>query len=135
MENLEKECIVAIDIGLKRIGIAKSALGIVLPLNPIIRYNRNQAASEVKECIIKERAKVLVCGIPQDNEEMCRRIYHFIKLLELDSSIKLVYIDESFSSHEALSKMAGSKKARKKDGSLDSLAACVILERYLMRQK
>ncbi|PZT48390.1 Holliday junction resolvase RuvX [Helicobacter valdiviensis] len=133
--EINKQNIVAIDVGLKRIGLAKSALGIVLPLKPIIRHNRNQAACEVRECILKEGARILVCGVPKDNEEMCRRIYHFVKLLELDEDIKVVYVDESFSSHEALSKMAGSKKERKKDGSLDSLAASVILERFLMSQK
>lgn len=41
--------IVAIDVGLKRIGVAISyENGVVLPLNAVIRKNRNQASKRNK---------------------------------------------------------------------------------------
>ena len=40
--------------------------------------------------------------------------------------------DRSFSSVEALEKARGNKRFKSKDGKLDSLAALMILERYLI---
>ena len=121
----------ALDIGLKRIGIAKCIEGIVLPQKVILRKNRNQAASEVSNLVIQEKIKKLIVGLPSD-KEMQKRIKHFVGLLEL-RNIEVIFVDEDFSSKEALMKMQGSKDSKKKDGSLDSLAAMVILERFLMR--
>ena len=130
--------IIALDIGLKRIGIAQFLQNIPIPLPPILRKNRNQAARDVSNLIQMKNPQILVIGIPQDGDsslEMERRIKHFINLLEIPKGIEICFIDESFISCEALQKMQGSKKNKKKDGSLDSLAALIILERYLMSQK
>ncbi|EEO26510.1 Holliday junction resolvase RuvX [Helicobacter winghamensis] len=144
---MESKIIIAIDIGLKRIGVAKSIRGIPLCLEPILRKNRNQAANAVRTLVLELQANVLVVGIPfvddvsKANDSICamqRRIKHFVGLLELESKIEIVFFDESFSSKEALEKLDDKKmrkKAHSKDGSLDSLAALVILERYLMCQK
>lgn len=132
------QSILALDIGLKRIGLAKSIQNIPLPLPPILRKNRNQAAKEVSRVISDSNAEILVVGIPKEGEcaaEMERRIRHFVSLLEIPKRLEVHFVDESFSSFEALQKMQRSKKSKKKDGTLDSLAAMVILERFLMCQK
>ena len=123
--------IVAIDVGLKRIGVAISPDSkIALPSSPILRKNRNQAATQVSEFLKTQNAKTLVVGIPKggsSEEEMSRRIRHFVSLLEFDGEIK--FVDESFSSLEADELREFS--SRKKDGKLDSLSAMIILQRYL----
>ena len=123
--------IVAIDVGLKRIGVAISPDSkTALPSTPILRKNRNQAAREVSQFLQMQNAKTLVVGIPKggsSEEEMSRRIRHFISLLEFKGEI--CYIDESFSSLEADELREFS--TRKKDGRLDSLSAMIILQRYL----
>lgn len=132
------QSILALDIGLKRIGIAKSIHNIPIPLPPILRKNRNQAAKEVSQVICDSKIQTLIVGIPKESEtaaEMERRIKHFVTLLEIPDNIKIHFVDESFSSFEALQRMQGSKKSKKKDGTLDSLAAMIILERFLMSQK
>ena len=125
------ETIIAIDVGLKRIGIAISPDSkIALPSTPILRKNRNQAASEISQILKTQNAKILVVGIPKggsSEEEMSRRIRHFVSLLEFKGEIK--FIDESFSSFEADELREFS--SRKKDGKLDSLSAMIILQRYL----
>ena len=125
------ETIVAIDVGLKRIGIAISPDSkIALPSTPVLRKNRNQAAREVSQFLQTQNAKTLVVGLPKggsSEEEMSRRIRHFVSLLEFDGEI--CYIDESFSSFEADELREFS--SRKKDGKLDSLSAMIILQRYL----
>ena len=123
--------IVAIDVGLKRIGVAISPDSkIALPSSPILRKNRNQAATQVSEFLKTQNAKTLVVGIPKggsSEEEMSRRIRHFVSLIEFKGEIK--FVDESFSSLEADELREFS--SRKKDGKLDSLSAMIILERYL----
>ena len=121
-----------IDVGLKRIGIAISLDGkIVLPQNAILRKNRNQAAQDVKAFLSEWEIGILVVGLPKDgssSEEMERRIKHFVSLMELE--IEVAYQDEQGSSFEAREMTMGNFKHRK-DGRLDSVAAKIILERYL----
>ncbi len=121
-----------IDIGLKRIGIAISLDGkIVLPQNAVLRKNRNQAANDVKTFLSEWEIDTLIVGLPKDgssSEEMERRIKHFVSLMELE--IEVAYQDEQGSSYEAKEMTMGDFK-HKKDGRLDSVAAKIILERYL----
>jgi len=122
----------SIDVGLKRIGIAISLDGnIVLPQDAILRKNRNQAARDVKAFLIEWEIEKLIVGLPKDgssSEEMERRIKHFVSLLEVN--LPVAYQDEQGSSMEAKELTAGTFK-HKKDGRIDSIAAKIILERYL----
>jgi len=124
----------AIDIGLKRIGLALcSYKNIVFPQNAIIRKNRDQASSDLLSRLIFLNVDILVVGMPlggSSEEEMKRRIKHFIDLLNFKG--KIVYQDEYGSSIEAKEIMMGAIK-QKKDGKIDSLAAKIILDRYLER--
>jgi len=122
----------SLDIGLKRIGIAVCLQsGIVTPQNAIIRRNRNQAANDIDEFLLKWEINTLVIGLPKggsSSEEMERRIKHFVSLLKFSGEI--FYQDEYGSSLEAKEMMKGITK-QKKDGKIDSIAAKIILERYL----
>ena len=121
-----------IDIGLKRIGIAVCLQSdIVTPQNAIIRKNRNQAANDIDKFLLKWQINTLIAGLPKggrSSEEMERRIKHFVSLLKFTGEI--FYQDEYGSSLEAKEMMKGVTK-QKKDGKIDSMAAKVILERYL----
>ncbi len=122
----------SIDVGLKRIGVAICLDGnIVVPQNAILRKNRNQAARDVKTFLEEWEIEKLIVGLPKDaesSEEMERRIKHFVSLLELD--IEVAYQDEQSSSIEAKELTMGIFK-HKKDGKIDSIAAKIILERWL----
>lgn len=122
----------SIDVGLKRIGVAICLDGkIVIPQNAILRKNRNQAARDVKTFLEEWEIEKLVVGLPKDaesSEEMERRIKHFVSLLDLQ--IEVVYQDEQSSSIEAKELTMGVFK-HKKDGKIDSIAAKIILERWL----
>ncbi len=122
----------SIDVGLKRIGVAICLDGsIVMPQNAILRKNRNQAARDVKTFLEEWEIDKLIVGLPKDaesSEEMERRIKHFVSLLDLD--IEVAYQDEQSSSIEAKELTMGQFK-HKKDGKLDSIAAKIILERWL----
>jgi len=122
----------AIDIGLKRIGTAICLdSNIVLPQNAVLRKNRNQAARDVVRFLKEWEIETLVVGLPKggsSSEEMERRIRHFVSLMDL--AIPIVYQDEQGSSYEAKEMTKGDFR-HKKDGRIDSVAAKIILERYL----
>jgi putative holliday junction resolvase len=125
----------SIDLGLKRIGIAISmSAGIVTPLKAIERKNRNQASDEVKALIKEWQIDRVVVGIPMggsSEDEMRRRAEHFMKLVDFNG--KVFFQDESDSSLEAEDLIKG-EMSYKKDGRIDSLAAKVILERWLSKK-
>jgi putative Holliday junction resolvase len=124
--------IASLDIGLKRIGCAICFdKKIVFAQNAILRKNRNQAARDVDIFLKENKIDILIVGLPKggsSSDEMKRRIEHFISLLEFNKEI--LYQDEYGSSSEAKELMKGITK-NKRDGKLDSLAAKIILERWL----
>ncbi|MDP3588512.1 MAG: Holliday junction resolvase RuvX [Sulfuricurvum sp.] len=128
--------IIAIDLGLKRIGLALYAgASIVTPLMAVERKNRNQAANDVKKVLNEYEATTVVVGIPMGStteDEMRRRVDHFMNLVEFAGEI--AYQDESYSSQEAEALMKGEIRY-KRDGRIDSLSAKIILERYLGQLK
>jgi putative Holliday junction resolvase len=122
--------IASIDIGLKRIGCAICLQSnIVTPSEPIIRKNRVQASKDTDKFLKEWEVDILIVGSPKSNEEMQRRIKHFVSLLEFNK--KIIYVNEDMSSIEAEESMKGKIKY-KRDGRVDSLAAKIILERYLV---
>lgn len=144
--------IFGIDFGLKRLGIAKVVQNIIVPLAPIMRKNRNQASMDLYNLLLeheRDMSKItLVVGMPlcyldtesrsvERHEVMQKRISHFLSLI--DFSGQVVYIDESYSSKEASERLLdrgyNKRKNARKNGVLDSISACVILERYLERQE
>ncbi len=128
--------ILGIDLGLKRIGLAYSVdPNFTTPLNAIERKNRNQASASVKDVISEWGIEAIVIGIPlggSSEDEMRRRVEHFMNLVDFDGPV--YFQDESNSSIEAEDSMKGFIK-QKKDGRIDSLAAKIILERWISANK
>ncbi|EAB5281814.1 Holliday junction resolvase RuvX [Campylobacter upsaliensis] len=119
----------ALDLGLKRIGLALYVENIAVPLNAILRKNRNQAASEVQKLIKEHQISKLIVGLPKGGAsevEMTKRVQHFISLLEFGGEV--IFVDEAYTSKEAQG--LGVANSRKKDGKLDSLAALIMLRGY-----
>ena len=126
--------VAAIDVGLKRIGTALCLDGsTVLPQPAIQRRNRKQAARDVRSFLEEWQVDTLIIGLPRGGSseaEMERRIRHFVGLLEVSEEIEVQYQDEAGSSAEAKEQMQGTVR-QKRDGRIDSLAAKIILERWL----
>ncbi len=125
---------IAIDLGLKRVALAYSAhKDLVTPLKAIERKNRDQAARDVKKALDEWEVDAVVVGIPMggsSEEEMRRRVAHFMNLVAFEGEI--FYQDESNSSIEAECMMRGEIKYIR-DGRIDSIAAMIILQRFLAK--
>ncbi len=126
---------IAIDLGLKRVGLAYSAhKDLVTPLKAIERKNRDQASRDVKKIIDEWEADAVVIGIPiggSSEDEMRRRVIHFMNLVGFKGEI--FYQDESNSSIEAECMMRGEIKYIR-DGRIDSISAMIILQRFLAKK-
>lgn len=119
--------IIALDWGLKRMGLAQCLQGaLVLPLSPIVRKNREQAALDLDNVLSDKKCDILVVGLPQ-NDEAVRRIKHFVGLLR--HSCDICFVSEDLSSKEAISQGARDDKT----GKIDSISATIILERFLKK--
>jgi putative Holliday junction resolvase len=127
---------IAIDLGLKRIGLAYSAhKDIVTPLPAVLRKNRDQASAEVKKVLLEWEVDAVVIGVPlggSSEDEMKRRIAHFMNLVDFKGEI--FYQDEAGSSLEAENMMKGEIKYIR-DGRVDSISAMIILQRYLRTKR
>ena len=122
----------SIDVGLKRIGVAICLTSdIVTPQIAILRKNRNQAARDVNTFLKEWEIEKLIVGFPSANEDMQNRIKHFMGLLEL--KIPYEFCEENMSSIEAEELIKGDIKY-KRDGRVDSIAAKIILERFLAKK-
>lgn len=121
--------VLALDVGLKRIGVALYLENIPIALNAILRKNRHQAAKEVQKLIKEYQISKLIVGLPKggaSEEEMGKRVRHFVSLLEFSGEV--IFVDEAYTSKEAQD--LGVINLRKKDGKLDSLAALIMLRGY-----
>jgi len=122
----------SIDIGLKRIGCAVSLMaGVVNPQEAILRKNRDQASREVDTFLQEWEIDTLVVGYPTSSEDMIKRVNHFVTLLKFEG--EMVFQNENMSSVEAKELTMGEIK-HKRDGRIDSIAAKIILERYLEKR-
>lgn len=120
---------IAIDFGLKRIGIAWKCGEIILPLPAIAFATPTQVAKDLGDILVAKKAKVLVVGIVK--EELQAVLNEILAMI--DFSGEIISVDENLSSLEAETHINGRKNSKKlrKDGTLDSLSAMIILERYL----
>ena len=128
--------VLAIDYGLKRIGIAigTTESGIAFPRDII--FNDDHLMSRISEIIDDEAiAKVLV-GLPKKQDmskgEIDQKIREFVYNLEKIFDIQVILIDERYTSKIAKKKLrdVGMKEKEQKK-QLDSIAAQVILQEWL----
>jgi putative Holliday junction resolvase len=125
--------VLALDIGTVRVGCAAADDSVRIPF-PVAVWPRAkyEAEREILKLIEERKAGLLVVGIPlgPDGERtpICDSIEGFVRRIAKRSSITIVYVDESFSSEEASSRLAQGGGDRSKE--IDAFAACLILERF-----
>jgi putative Holliday junction resolvase len=130
--------IMSIDFGLRRIGFAVCD-EMHITTRPIDTYiNDEQIFNKIEQIISSERISAVVIGVPVRNDDKNKKlidsIYKFAEEIENKFSIKPIYFDEFLSSKKAASTMVeiGMKKSKRaQKGSLDKIAAAIILRDFL----
>jgi putative Holliday junction resolvase len=128
----------AIDYGEKNIGLACSdELGVtVLPLPSVPNLGRKDFLSRMRMTIREMDIRQLVLGMPLNMDgsrgEAVERMERLIKALHSSLKLPMTGVDERLSTIEAAELWSTlSPRKRKKYRTVDSLAAALILERYL----
>ncbi|MBI4548088.1 MAG: Holliday junction resolvase RuvX [Ignavibacteriae bacterium] len=130
--------ILGIDYGSRRIGISISD-----PLNIIARAikvipNSPQVIAQIKRLVEEFDVEKIVVGMPLtlrgNKGAKAKEVEQFIRLLENEFHLDIIRYDERFTTHTAkqtLRDMGVQKKQRRNKGTLDEIAAALILQGYL----
>ncbi len=132
------ERILGLDVGERRIGVAISTPegGVAIPLRIIDAQDENSAARAIVELARSEGASLVIIGHPISMDgtvgPQARRIEAFAKNLQETSGLQVELCDERLSTAQARRSTAPSGKRR---APLDDVAASIILQSYLDRQR
>ncbi len=135
---MQKGRILALDYGSKRVGIACcDELGVaVRPLPPIPNKSRRDLLFRLRSLLQDNDFHKIVVGLPLNMDgsagEAARRVQHFMDRLRTEFALPLVGVDERLSTVEAQEMWNQmSPRQQRKYRTVDSLAAALILNRYL----
>jgi putative Holliday junction resolvase len=124
--------VLAIDVGTMRIGCAVADDSVRIPF-PVATWPRasGEAEKEILRALTDRAASILVVGLPfgpnGERTTMCDNAEAFARRIERRAPVSVVYVDESFSSLDALGQLEGKRAPGQ---AIDSFAACNILARY-----
>jgi putative holliday junction resolvase len=143
----DKQRYLGIDYGSKRWGMSYGdELGVATPLPAIIKAAPDQRIGAIIELIAKKSITQIVVGYPVDLEDRpgvrAREVDKFVALLKAQINLPVHCSDERWTTQDASSDAAAfglNKKNRKyphssksrKDGTLDSRAATLMLQFFL----
>ncbi len=135
--NQISRSILGLDIGSKRIGIAKAFWPDGLPSPLITLANDGNFLANLQHIIQTENVKILVVGRPRglDSKDTQQTKYTSSFVQEFNKSLKLpiYWIDEAVTSIQAENELRLSKKAYSVE-DIDSLSATYILEDFMNSQ-
>jgi len=130
-------CLLALDIGDKRIGIAVSDKLHIAAYPYSIEENDDSFLSKLSKIIKEKKISEIIVGLPVNlkGEEgfQAKKVIDFSEKLKEKIKLKITLYDERFSTKESKKKLLEIKKNNKI--SIDKYAAAVILENYMMQNK
>jgi len=135
--------IIGLDLGTKTLGVAVSdKLGFIASFYKTIFFegeNYESLIPIVKDLLDEFQTKVVVLGLPKNMDNSLgfasERSINFKKLLEDNLDIEVILEDERLSSVEANNVLIkGDVSRKKRKDKVDSVAASIILQRYLDRR-
>ena len=134
--NLKK--ILAIDFGVKRIGLAigDSESSIATPFITIKNNGYENCSIKIAEIVKEWAINLIVLGKPEiySDQEVNKQIDNFGKTLKKNLNIDVIFYNEDYSSNSAQAELAmqmqaGRKKKVNKE-EIDRIAATLILQSY-----
>lgn len=136
LSHSSKKGILALDLGLKKIGIAYVEYGIdiAIPLEVInLDKNGNLFAKKLADIIEQMSISLLVIGITDDKSmKTYKPIIKLIKTIADSKDIKITFEDESYTTSIANEMLKSYGLKRKKRNKIDDMvAAKLILESFL----
>ena len=134
--------IMGLDVGDKTIGVAVSDLmGLTAQgVKTIKRVGKKKDIEALKEIIKERQVNKIVSGLPKNMNGTLgpqgEKVIKFCELLEEETGIKIEYWDERLSTVAAeRTLIQGNVRRENRKGVIDMLAAVIILQGYLDRQR
>ncbi len=130
------------DFGLRRIGVAtgEALTRTAAPLKTVGNGPHGPDWPAIDKLLADYRPAILVLGYPYNEDgsagSMAAAATAFAAALAQRSGLEVARVDERYSSQEAAAELkqrraAGTRRRRVQRGDVDSLAAAIILERWL----
>jgi putative Holliday junction resolvase len=136
--NAASETILALDVGERRIGVARAFLGAPFPGPLTTLDNPDTFLSDIQALCASEGAAALVLGLPRNlsgqETTQTKWVQEFGKRLESLLSIPVYWNDEAVTSIAAEAELRRRGKPYAK-GDIDALAAVYILEDFIENNK
>lgn len=139
--NPARSCILAIDYGRRRIGLAISdeMRLIARPLQTLIRTNRRNDLRRLREIARENSVASIVVGYPLRLDgsagDMAEEASRFAARLRKELGLPVELEDERLSSWEAEQIVAAAGRPHRQERTTDKIAATVILRDYLERNR
>lgn len=134
--------IMGLDVGDKTIGVAVSDLmGLTAQgVKTIKRVGKKKDIEALKEIIKERQVNQIVSGLPKNMNGTLgpqgEKVIKFCELLEEETGIKIEYWDERLSTVAAeRTLIQGNVRRENRKGVIDMVAAVIILQGYLDRQR
>jgi len=134
--------IMGLDIGDKTIGVAVSDLmGLTAQgVKTVKRVGKKKDIEELKAIIKERQVTKIVSGLPKNMNGTLgpqgEKVIKFCELLEQETGIKIEYWDERLSTVAAeRTLIQGNVRRENRKGVIDMVAAVIILQGYLDRQR
>ena len=134
--------IMGLDVGDKTIGVAVSDLmGLTAQgVKTIKRVGKKKDIEALKEIIKETQVNKIVSGLPKNMNGTLgpqgEKVIKFCELLEEETGIKIEYWDERLSTVAAeRTLIQGNVRRENRKGVIDMVAAVIILQGYLDRQR
>ncbi len=135
-ENLSR--FLAIDFGLKRVGVAVSDPLKIFATSLTTLQNNNELINNLSSIIEEKNIKLIVLGIPSDEDNsktsIVQNIRAFKEKLINKFNLEIIEWDETYTSviaENMINESVRKKKSRKEKSLKDMNAAAVILQEYL----
>ena len=134
--------IMGLDVGDKTIGVAVSDLmgHTAQGVKTIKRVGKKKDIEALKEIIKERQVNKIVSGLPKNMNGTLgpqgEKVIKFCELLEEETGIKIEYWDERLSTVAAeRTLIQGNVRRENRKGVIDMVAAVIILQGYLDRQR
>lgn len=134
--------IMGLDIGDKTIGVAVSdIMGLTAQgVKTVKRVGKKKDIEALKEIIKERQVNKIVSGLPKNMNGTLgpqgEKVIKFCELLEVETGIKIEYWDERLSTIAAeRTLIQGNVRRENRKGVIDMVAAVIILQGYLDRQR
>lgn len=142
MSDIIESRIMALDFGIKRIGVALSDQLKMFSYAYKTILNDEKVIEQINKIIIEKSVIEIVLGIPNENRvskySVVEKIKKFKSEMEQKFSLNVILWDETFTSSIAQQKIIESvnkKQKRQNKELLDMHAAAIILQEYLDSRK